>query len=135
MPERLIAGDPDAFFDHHLRRIGLGAVPERYPASVMAAYRRQLGDASAVEAICEDYRAGATLDREQDELDRGRLIGCPVLALWGRRGALELLYGDVLEMWREWAADVRGRGLDASHFLAEDCPAEVAAELVAFLAG
>src|SRR6202161_4703117 len=31
LPERLIAGAPDAFMDHHVGRIGLGADPERYP--------------------------------------------------------------------------------------------------------
>jgi len=133
LPERLIAGDPDAYFDHHLRAIGLGTAPDRYPAEVLEAYRRQLRDPAAVAAICEDYRAGATIDRAHDEAGRGRRIGCPVLALWGRRGALEAFYGDVLEVWRGWAADLRGRGLDASHFLVEDRPDEVAAELTAFL--
>jgi haloacetate dehalogenase len=133
LPERLIAGDPEAYFDHHLGAIGLGGAPEHYPAEVLEAYRRQLRDPGAVAAICEDYRAGATIDRAHDEADRGRTIGCPVLALWGRRGALEAFYGDVLEVWRGWAADLRGRGLDASHFLVEDRPDEVAAELTAFL--
>jgi haloacetate dehalogenase len=134
LPERLIAGDPDAYFDHHLRSIGLGGVPAGYPESVMAAYRAQLDDAGAVQAICEDYRAGASIDREHDEADRGRPIDCPVLALWAARGALDLFYGDVLGVWRSWARDVRGRRLDASHFLVEDRPEEVARELIAFLA-
>ena len=132
LPERLIAGDPDAYLDHHLRSIGLGVEPDRYPEAVMAAYRAQLSDASAVEAICEDYRAGATIDRQLDEADRGRLLECPVLVLWGTRGALGPLYGDVLGVWRSWARDVRGRGVEASHFLVEDRPEEVASELEAF---
>jgi haloacetate dehalogenase len=133
LPERLIAGDPQAYFDHHLQAIGLGGVPGRYPPSVMDAYRRQLRDLGAVQAMCEDYRAGATIDRRLDEADRGRHITCPVLCLWGRRGALELFYGDVLEVWRPWAPGVTGRGIAASHFLAEDEPGEVAHELIAFL--
>ncbi len=72
LPERLIGADPDAFFDAHVRRIGVGAAPGRYPDEVVAAYRRQLDDPSVVEAICEDYRAGAGIDREHDEADRGR---------------------------------------------------------------
>lgn len=135
LPERLIAGDPDAYFEHHLLRIGLGTDAKRYPDEVMAAYRRQLDDAGAVNAICEDYRAGATIDRELDEADRGRALACPVLCLWGTRGALPLLYGDVLAVWRPWAPQISGRGVDASHFLVEDQPAEVAAELAAFFAG
>jgi haloacetate dehalogenase len=132
LPERLIAGAPDAYFDHHLLMIGLGTDPEAYPAEVMTAYRCQLDDASAVNAICEDYRAGATIDRELDEADRGRHIACPVLCLWGARGALPFFYGDVLAVWRPWAPVVTGRGVDASHFLVEDQPQEVAAALVSF---
>jgi len=135
LPERLIAGDPGAYLEHHLRSIGLGVESGRYPEEVMAAYRTQLSDAGAVEAICEDYRAGATIDRQLDEADRGRPIECPVLVLWGTRGALGPLYGDVLEVWRGWARDPRGREVDASHFLVEDRPEEVASELTEFLEG
>jgi haloacetate dehalogenase len=134
LPERLIAGDRDAFFDFHLLSIGLGTSSERYPPPVMDAYRRQLADASAVHAICEDYRAGATIDRRLDEADRGRQIACPVLCLWADRGALPLLYGDVLAVWRPWARDLTGHGVDASHFLVEDRPEQVALDLATFLA-
>jgi haloacetate dehalogenase len=132
LPERLIAGDGDAFFDLHLRSIGLGSSPNRYPEPVLGAYRRQLADADAVHAICEDYRAGATIDRQLDEADRGRQIGCPVLCLWAERGALPLLYGDVLAVWQPWAQELTGHGIDASHFLVEDRPEEVAQQLAAF---
>jgi haloacetate dehalogenase len=134
LPERLIAGDPDAFFDFHVRALGLGRAPDRYPPELMSAYRRLLDDPSTVAAICEDYRAGAGVDREQDDADRGiRRIDCPMLALWSARGALPRLYGDVLEVWRPWASAVTGRGLDAIHFLVEDRPEDVADELAALL--
>jgi haloacetate dehalogenase len=135
LPERLIASDPDAYFDYHLRSIGLDGAPGRYPEPVVEAYRAQLDDETAVEAICEDYRAGASIDRELDEADRGRQIECPVLALWGTHGALEAFYGDVLAVWRPWARDLRGHGIEASHFLVEDRPEEVARELQAFFEG
>jgi haloacetate dehalogenase len=133
LPERLIAGDPDAFFDHHARRIGIGRLPERYPDEVLAAYRALLDDPATVEGICEDYRAGASIDAEIDAA--GGTITCPVLVLWGAWGALPLFYGDVLAVWRAWATDLRGRAIDASHFLAEDEPELVAAELLGFLNG
>lgn len=135
LPERLIAGAPDAYFEHQLRSMGLGHADDRYPEPVLAAYRAQLANPDAVEAMCEDYRAGATIDRRLDEADRGRRIDCPVLVLWGTRGALEPLYGDVLDVWRAWARDVRGHGVEASHFLVEDRPEEVARELIAFFEG
>ena len=135
LPERLILADPDAFFDHHVRRIGVGADPARYPPAVLGAYRALLGDPEIVTAICEDYRAGASIDRALDEADRGaRRIACPTLALWGARGALALFYTDVLEIWRPWAPDVRGEAIDASHFLVEDAPEAVAERLSAFFA-
>jgi haloacetate dehalogenase len=134
LPERLIAADPDAFFDFHVRTLGLGRAADRYSPALMAGYRAILDDASTVEAICEDYRAGATVDREHDDADRGRpRIECPVLALWSARGALPRLYGDVLDIWRPWAADVTGSGLDTSHFLVEDEPELIARSLGAFV--
>jgi haloacetate dehalogenase len=136
LPERLIGGNPQAYFDLHVRAgMGLGAEPDRYPAEVMDAYRRMLDDPGAVEATCEDYRAGASVDVAHDDADReaGREIGCPVLALWAARGALPRFYRDVLQVWRPWAPDLGGEALDATHFLAEDRPEETAARLLAFL--
>ncbi len=135
LPERLIGADPDAFFDLHVRTLGVGAAPGRYPPEVVAAYRSLLDDPSTVEAICEDYRAGATVDRRHDDEDFGlRRIECPLLALWSARGALPRFYGDVLDVWRPWAAAVTGRGFDSSHFLVEDQPVQAAQDLIAFFA-
>jgi haloacetate dehalogenase len=135
LPERLIGGDPQAFFDLHVREgMGLGREPGRYPTDVLAAYRRTLDDPGAVEGMCEDYRAGASIDVEHDDADRdgGRQIACPVLVLWAARGGLPRFYPDVIDVWRPWAPDVRGKAIDATHFLAEDRPEETAAELLAF---
>ena len=127
LPERLIGADPGAFFDLHVRALGLGAAPGRYPDELMAEYRNMLDDPGVVAAICEDYRAGAGVDREHDDGDRGRRrIACPLLALWSAGGALPRFYGDVLEVWRPWAEDVTGRPVDGSHFLVEDAPEQIA---------
>jgi haloacetate dehalogenase len=137
LPERLIGSDPDAYFDLHVRGgMGLGGERGRYPRDVLDAYRRPFDDHASIEAMCEDYRAGATVDAAYDDADRhsGRTIACPVQVLWGARGALPRLYDDVLGVWRPWAPDLRGAALDASHFLAEDQPQETARELLAFLA-
>jgi haloacetate dehalogenase len=137
LPERLIGGDPQAFFDLHVRAgMGLGAEPDRYPPEILDAYRRLLEDPGTVAAMCEDYRAGASVDIEYDDADRdaGRQIACAVLVLWAARGGLPRFYSDVLEVWRPWAPDVRGEALDASHFLAEDRPQETATALLGFLA-
>ncbi|MFI5952855.1 alpha/beta fold hydrolase [Cryptosporangium sp. NPDC051539] len=134
LPERLIAADPDAFFDFHVRALGLGRARDRYPAELMRGYRALLDDVSTVEAVCEDYRAGATVDRHHDDADRGvRTIACPLLALWAADGALPRFYGDVLDVWRPWADDVTGHAVPAGHFLVEDQPEATAEALSAFL--
>jgi haloacetate dehalogenase len=53
--------------------------------------------------------------------------------LWSARGALPRIYGDVLDVWRPWTEDLRGTGIDASHFLAEDRPELVAVQLLTLL--
>jgi haloacetate dehalogenase len=136
LPERLIGGDPGAFFDLHVRgHLGLGGEPDYPPAEVLDSYRRALEDPGAVEAMCEDYRAGAGVDVEDDEADRqaGKRIECPLLVLWGERGALPHLYPSVLDVWRPWASEPTGGAIDAGHFLPEDRPRETAKRLLDFL--
>jgi haloacetate dehalogenase len=130
LPERLIGADPDYFF-----------LRARHPASepffapqALEDYVRCFRNPETIRAICEDYRAAATIDFADDEADRGKKrIACPVLALWSRRGDLEAWY-DVLAIWHDWADDVRGRALDCGHYLAEEAPDETYSELQAFFA-
>jgi haloacetate dehalogenase len=130
LPERMILGDPGGFWIA-VRRMGIKEGDERYPDAVVEAYRAQISDPATVEAMCEDYRAGATVDRALDDEDRGaRTIACPVRALWGGAGALPRFCEDPLELWRPFAPEVTGRGIDgASHFIVEDAPGEVADDL------
>jgi haloacetate dehalogenase len=133
LPERLILGDPDGFWIA-AERMGLKSGDPRYPDAVLAAYRAQLDDPACVTAMCEDYRAGSTVDREYDDADRGRRsIACPARSLWGGDGALPRFYPDPLDPWRTFAPDVTGRAVEgASHFLVEDAPEAVGADLAAF---
>jgi len=134
LPERMILADPDAFWIS-AQRLGLRA-DQRYPPEVLGAYRAQCADPATVEAICEDYRAGATIDRSLDDADCGqRSIACPVMALWGSDGALPRFYDDPLDLWRAYVPHVTGHAIEgASHFLVEDAPSEVAEELAEFFA-
>ena len=89
-------------------------------------------------ASCADYRA-IDVDLAHDEADRGRKLACPVLALWGgnmvkRPGWQTGRALDMLAVWRERAESVKGRALNCGHFLAEEAPEEVAAEILKFLA-
>jgi haloacetate dehalogenase len=84
-------------------------------------------------STCEDYRAAATIDLVHDRKDKAKLK-MPVLALWGKQAVVEALF-DCLADWREVAADVRGRALQCGHFIPEEKPRELLAELRRFLKG
>ncbi|MDQ3892774.1 MAG: alpha/beta hydrolase [Actinomycetota bacterium] len=130
LPERLIGADPDYFLGKKLGGWGTGIemfVPEAYTE-----YERCFSDPKTIHASCEDYRAAATIDLEHDEADRDQRVECPLLALWGEKGVVERLY-EVLEVWSEYAGNVRGRTLPCGHYLAEERPEEMVGELVSFL--
>ena len=80
LPERLISAAPDAVIDDALS--AWGSPPRVFDAEVREAYVRALSNPVSIHAICEEYRAAATIDREHDAEDRlaGRRITCPVLA-------------------------------------------------------
>ena len=129
LPERLVAAAPEAVVDDALG--GWGSPATAFEPEARAAYVEALRDPAHVHAICEEYRAAATLDREHDDADRasGRRIACPLLVLWSGRGALGSWYepeGGPLALWRVWGDDVHGRALDAGHFFPEEIPDETA---------
>jgi haloacetate dehalogenase len=134
LPERLVGAAPEAVLEAVLD--GWSVVEGAFPDEVRAEYRRALADPATIHAICEEYRAAATLDFEHDEADHreGRRIGCPVLVLWSGHGALQKWY-DTLAIWRGWADRVQGRPLDCGHFLPEEAPDETYSALRAFLMG
>jgi haloacetate dehalogenase len=132
VPETLIAHDPEFFFFD----AEFGGAVRGFQPDAVADYARCVRHPGVVRGICEDYRAGATCDREQDDEDRaaGRRITCPVQVLWSARGALAAWY-DTLAIWRAWADDVTGGPLDGGHFLPEECPAETLAAIQRFHGG
>ena len=105
----------------------------RNPAA-RAAYEVAFDDAATIHAQCEDYRAAATIDLVHDAEDAGSRIACPLMVLWGERGAMHRIY-DVLGTWMDEGVDVRGRTLDCGHFLAEEAPEATARELLGLLPG
>jgi haloacetate dehalogenase len=130
LPERLIAADPEYFLCKHIE--GQTKTPGAVAEAVFQEYLRCYRDPATRHAICEDYRAAATIDLEHDAADAERKVTAPLLALWGAKGVVGQLY-DVLATWQEKAVDVRGRALDCGHALQEEAPEEVLQELLAFL--
>ena len=131
-PERAITADPAAWYGAHAP----GKL-EALGAENHADYLAAISDPDTVRAMLEDYRAGLTVDRADEEADRaaGRRVACPTLVLWSGRDDLEDLHGDPRKIWADWTTDLRGgRSIDSGHHMAEDAPQELAAELGRFLA-
>jgi len=123
-PERLIGANPDQFLTHTLD--GWCGTPGAIVSEARTAYTSAFRDPRALHAICEDYRANASIDVAHDAADReaGTRIAAPLLALWEQPEGFELPL-DPLSIWRRWADKVEGRGLPCGHFIPEERPDEV----------
>ena len=124
--EPLINADPDAWY-----RVS----PERMGDEAYADLRAALHDPAVVHGMCEDYRAGLTVDRAADDADKaaGRRIGCPVLFAYSTHDDMVELYGDPAAIWREWADDVVEVPIESGHHMAEEAPDQLTAAIVALL--
>jgi haloacetate dehalogenase len=109
------------------------APPARAPSPAQLEYQRRNGTPEGVHAMCEDYRAGASIDLVHDGADfRENLIRCPVNTLWADGGAMDRIY-DVLAIWREYAERVEGKSMPGGHNMQEGAPQELLVELRRFL--
>ncbi|WP_270933428.1 alpha/beta fold hydrolase [Falsiroseomonas oryzae] len=132
-PERMIQRDVEDWFDLHTSR-----EPKDkgfFHPDARADYLAALHAPGTVEAICEDYRAAATIDLDHDRASRaaGDRVACPLLALWGAKGKVGVWYRP-LEVWHDYASGtVTGGPVQSGHYLAEEAPGEVLAALDGFL--
>jgi haloacetate dehalogenase len=126
-PERAILADPLAWY---------GGSRDRMGAKNYDDYIAAITNPETVRGMLGDYRAGFTVDAENDRRDRaaGTTVVCPTLVLWSRQDDLEELFGDVVALWRPWAPDIRGHGIESGHHMAEDAPSELAEALLRFMA-
>lgn len=131
IPERLIAGDPEAFLRLILE--GLSDRPIRYDPLAMAAYLRANTAPEAITAMCDCFRAGFHIDRNHDAEDRrnGRLITCPTLVMWGENGVVGRHF-DVERVWRKWCATPTFAPMPSGHFIPEEAPAAALAAIEQF---
>jgi haloacetate dehalogenase len=132
LPERAIEADPVAWIREGMgaRFAGLGP----FTPEAMAEYERCLALPGSASAVCEDYRASASIDLEHDRADRAaqRKLPMPLRVLWGAQGTVGRCF-DVLALWRDVAIDVSGGALDCGHYIAEEQPAALLDELQTFL--
>lgn len=131
LPEKLIGSDPDFYLEHLLRR--WAGNYDALTEGSLADYREAFRKPEVIHATCNDYRAGASIDREHDQASRdgGEKIQCPVHVIWGR-GYLSNRAGSPLPVWQQWADNVGETGLDCGHFVAEELPDDCARAMLSF---
>ena len=123
LPEKIIGADPLQFWRLKCGSGAAGLAP--FAEAALADYLECYANADTIHAICEDYRASATIDLQHDQadVDSGRKLDCPLLVLWGRMGKIGEWY-DPVGVWRQYATQVHGAAVAAGHYLAEESPAE-----------
>jgi haloacetate dehalogenase len=133
-PEAMINRDPVAWFHFQTNR---EPKPQDFFGPALPAYLDAVRNPETVTAICEDYRAAASIDLVHDKASRaaGQRIACPLLVLWGEKGRIAQWY-DALALWRIYAAGlVGGASVPSGHYLPEEAPDSVLQHLLPFLAG
>jgi haloacetate dehalogenase len=128
-PETVIGNSSEYWLKSRFGRLPPAALSNE----AFAEYLRCFRDPAMIHATCEDYRAGASIDLDHDSADLDRKVSCPLLALWGEHGDMHRLY-NVLDTWRERASNVSGKPVPSGHFIAEEIPDVLLAELKTFLA-
>ena len=127
-PETVIGNSAEFWLKSRFDRLP----PDALNKEAVAEYLRCFRDPAMIHATCEDYRAGASIDLEHDAADLDHKVSCPLLALWGEHGDMHRLY-NVLDTWKERASNVNGKPVPSGHFIAEEIPDILLAELNKFL--
>ena len=131
LPEALIESDPVRYIRSVMgrRHAGLAA----FAPQAMAEYERCVQIPNTAHGLCEDYRASATIDLVHDRADiaAGVQLVQPLRVLWGDHGAVGQCF-DVMGLWRERAVNVSGQGLACGHYIAEEAPEALLAEVLNF---
>ena len=135
-PETMLGNSAELFLKYMLFRLGGEApregLPEWVDQPAYNEYLRCFRDPAAIRALCEDYRAAASIDLAHDKADLNKKIECPFLVLWSEKGPFHRMY-DVLQTWKERSSQVTGKALPTGHFLPEQVPDQLIAELKPFL--
>ena len=134
VPETMISANPEFFIERMMGSRFAGLAP--FTPEVLEEYRRCIRLPGIVHAICEDYRASATIDLDHDRADRaaGRKVTQPLQVLWGANGVIEKCFKPLAE-WQSVAMNVRGSSVPCGHYIPEEAPESLLAAALPFLLG
>jgi haloacetate dehalogenase len=134
LPERLIGADPAFYLRTKLGGWGSHGL-DIFDPRALAEYERCIRDPATIHAMCEDYRAAASIDLEHDRADERSRIACPLRVLWGQRGVVHRLFAPIEDWQARAARPVSGRATPGGHYIAEESPQLLAEEILAFCGG
>ncbi|HEY0223781.1 MAG TPA: alpha/beta hydrolase, partial [Pseudolabrys sp.] len=134
LPEKMMGADPDWFIEKKLAKTKQG-LSFFHPVG-LEEYKRCFRNPETIHAICEDYRACASIDLDMDSKDfeAGRKVDCPSLILWGATGGVgRNSRPGPGEIWQRYASNiVAAKTVPSGHYLSEEAPAETTAALREF---
>jgi haloacetate dehalogenase len=130
LPEQLIGAEPTRFLRTKIGGWGSGGTAFFDPRAV-AEYERCF-TAGAIHAMCEDYRASASIDLEHDRADEDRRIECPLHVLWGERGVVHRLFEPLADWQPKVRGSLTGRTTPGGHYIPEESPELLADEMLVF---
>ena len=125
IPESVINKAPEEWFFAHTSREEKDK--NFFDPIALNDYLDCVKNPETIKAICEDYRAAATIDLIDDKKSRDNniKIKAPTLVLWGNKGKLEQWY-EPLSIWQNYcSSDLRGNAINSGHYLAEENPDEI----------
>jgi len=131
IPETMIGANTEFFMKQFMggRHAGLSIfAPECWHEYILA-----MSDPACLHAMCEDYRAAASIDLEHDRqtIAQKQLLEMPVRVLWGEFGQVNACFKP-LEDWQKLGTDVSGQTLQSGHYIPEEIPEGLIAEALAF---
>ena len=134
LPETLIAANPGFYLNNKVGGWG-SAGTALFDPRALAEYQRCFTPA-AIHAMCEDYRAAATIDLEHDRADVrvDKRFECPLHVLWGERGVINKLFTPIEDWQSRSRHAVSGRTTPTGHYIPEEAPDLLSAQMQAFFA-
>ena len=131
IPETMIGANTEFFMKQFMggRHAGLSIfAPECWHEYILA-----MSDPACLHAMCEDYRAAASIDLEHDRqtIAQKQLLEMPVRVLWGEFGQVNACFKP-LEDWQKLGTDVSGQTLQSGHYIPEEIPEGLIAEALSF---
>lgn len=130
-PEQLLKGNEEFYIRKKLMSQGPGK--GGFTEAEIQEYVRACTPEN-IHAVCEDYRATATVDLSLDTADfvAGHKVECPVLVLWGTNSHTAH-HHDVRNEWPRYCTNIAGmHALECGHYPVEQAPEETYSLLAGF---